>query len=80
MSTLHEEILNSKENEEEIKGADRNWIKYTQKENYTNTTNEFRSIYQKLPILHTYELFSKGTLNWTRSIGFTVLLNGSTIL
>jgi len=59
MSTLHEEIITSKESDEEMKEPDLNGIKDTQKECKkvveSDTTNEFRSISHKLPTSQTFE-------------------------
>ena len=59
MSTLHEEIIISKESDEEMKEPDLNGIKDTQKECKkvveSDTTNEFRSISHKLPTSQTFE-------------------------
>ena len=59
MSTLHEEIIISKESDEEMKEPDLNGIKDTQKDSKkvveSDTTNGFRSISHKLPSSQTFE-------------------------
>ena len=59
MSTLHEEITTSKENDDAMKGADLNQMKESLKESKKpvehDAANEFRSIAHKLPTSHTYE-------------------------
>ena len=59
MSTLHEEIITAKENDEEMKEVDRNRIKDSLKDSRkmleSDATSEFRLISTKLPTSHTYE-------------------------
>ena len=55
MSTLHEEIITSKENDDEMKDVDPPQQKDQKKNIESDATNEFRLMSQKLPTSQTYE-------------------------
>jgi len=55
MSTLHEEIITSKENDDEMTDVDQTQQKDQKRHIESDATNDFRLMSQKLPTSHTYE-------------------------